>query len=284
MPHGFQSRLGIDTTPPVTRGFEFARCDVARHVTIVDTSGLRGTRAHLAERTRRGTSLVRGQIALWPSAAELARLLPWVCGGPVGNAYPLAEVPAERVVTVDKVAGVFHYAGCRVARAVLRGTSGEPVQLALDVLGISETRLDAFPSVAYDDGPPFMFADSALVLGDVEREVWAWWVEIDHGLEPIFANSETPLRIVSQDRVVRFGCRLPFETNALPLTDPPLAGSPALLTVARGAARLAMHFSAVQFPAGSPVVDGRREIGLEWTGVARRTSGSAEMNVTLDLA
>lgn len=286
MSQGFQSQLGIDTVSPVTHGYEFASCQITKAGSIIDSSGIRGGRSHHSERTREGNYAVEGTIELYPSPADLAQLLPLVLGGTAaGTTYPLADSLTPFYVTVDKVAQVFSYAGCKVGRATFSGSQGQPVKLALEIIGQTETTgaAGSFPSVTLDNSAPLIFSDTTLTLLSVAREVKQWAVTIDNGLEVRFANSTTATAITPKDRQVSLQCQNPFTSAEIDLYGQALAGGSASLVLTGVNGSLAFNFATLQFPDHGPVVPGREEITLALNGIARAVGATNELSVTLTL-
>ena len=284
MSQGYQAALGIDTVQPVTRGYEFEACTLAQQGAILDTSGIRGTRSHLAARTRAGLANVSGLLQLVPSADDLARLLPWILGTPAsGNTYALSESVAERYVQIDKVAHVCNYAGCCVQRATFACAVGEPLRLQLELLAKSETVASAcsFPSVTYASGAPFLFSDTTLTLLDEPREVRAWSVVIEQHLIASHYNGTTPTRIMSRDRTVTLQTTHPYTADEVDLGNQAASGAAATLTLVGPGHTLGFQFAALQCPPPGVLLRGRDEIVLELAGVARRVGNTAELIVTL---
>ncbi|MBL8829557.1 MAG: hypothetical protein JNM18_21440 [Planctomycetaceae bacterium] len=282
MSQGYQAALGIDTLLPVGRGVEFEQCAITKVSQIIDTSGIRGSRAHLAARTRCGVDTVSGVIELVPAADDLRHLLPWILGGAVVDGqYSLGESLGERFIQVDKVAGVFTYTGCLVNRAVFACRSGQPLRLRLEIVGKTETcgLAGSFPSVAYPGGPPFLFSDTILNLVGQSREVQEWSIVIDNHLEVSFANSTTATRIIPRDRTVTLNCTNPFTADEVALYDQSLAGSPASLSMTNSAATLVFQFATLQVPSAGPTIAGRHEVPLQLQGIARRVDAISELVV-----
>lgn len=284
MSQGYQAALGIDTIPPVGLGFEFEQCAITKTSQIIDTSGIRGSRAHVAARTRSGVETIAGVIELVPSADDLRHLLPWMLGAPaVARQFSLGESLVERFVQVDKVAGVFTYAGCSVNRAMFACRAGQPLRLRLEIVGKTETAGPAgsFPHVAYSSGPPFLFSDTILNLVGQSREVQEWSIVIDNHLEVSFANSTTATRIIPRDRTVTLSCTNPFTADEVVLYDQVLAGSPASLSLTNSAATLTFQFATLQVPSVGPTIAGRQEVPLQLQGVARQVNATSELVVLL---
>jgi len=284
MSQGFKSQLGIDTVSPVTRGYEFESCQITKAGTIIDSSGIRGSRSHHSERTREGNYTISGLIELYPSPADLSHLLPLVLGGtPEGTTYPLADSLAAFYVTVDKVAQVFAYAGCKVNKATFSGAQGQPMKLALEITGQTETTgaAGSFPTVTLDNSAPLIFSDTTLTLVGAARQVKQWTVTIDNSLEVRFANSTNATAITAKDRQVTLQCQNPFTSAEIDLYGQALGGAAASLVLANGGSSLAFNFATLQFPDHGPVVPGREEITLSLNGVARKQGATDELSVVL---
>lgn len=286
MSQGYQSSLGIDSANPVTKGFEFTACSLGKRGTIIDASGLRGSASHRSERTRTGNYRVQGTIEMQPSPEELALLLPWAFGTPAsGNVYALADALASRYVTVDKVAKVFTYAGCCVDRVTFKGSEGQAMNLSLDVIGQTETvgNAGSFPSVTFQNAPPFIHSEAVLTLQGSSRPVKEWTLSIDNDLETMFYNSVSASRIARRDRIVTFECTNPFTAAEVDLYNQALAGAAASLVLVQAGTNysLSFAFATLQFPDQSPVVNGRQEIPLRLSGVARMVGTTKELIATL---
>jgi hypothetical protein len=284
MSQGFQSQLGIDTVSPVTRGYEFESCQITKAGTIIDSSGIRGSRSHHSERTREGNYTIEGLIELYPSPADLSYLLPLVLGGtPEGTAYPLADSLPAFYVTVDKVAQVFIYAGCKVNKATFSGSQGQPMKLALEITGQTETAgaAGSFPAVTLDNAAPLIFSDTTLTLLGAARQVKQWAVTIDNSLEVRFANSTSATAITAKDRQVSLQCQNPFTSAEVDLYGQTLGGASASLVLANAGSSLAFNFVTLQFPARGPMVPGREEITLTLSGIARKVGTTDELSVVL---
>jgi hypothetical protein len=286
MSQGYQSSLGIDSANSVTKGFEFTACSLGKRGTIIDASGLRGSASHRSERTRVGNYSVQGTIEMQPSPEELALLLPWIFGmAASGNVYALSDTLASRYVTIDKVAKVFTYAGCYVDRAIFKGSEGQAMILSLDVVGQTETigNAGSFPSVTFQNTPPFIHSEAVLTLQSVTRLVKEWTLSIDNDLETMFYNSVSASRITRKDRRIVFECTNPFTSAETDLYNQALAGAAASLVLAQAGTgySLSFAFATLQFPDQSPVINGRQEIPLHLSGVARMVGSTKELITTL---
>lgn len=261
---------------------EFTSESLRREQTLLDTAGLRGTRAHSLERTRTGTSLVQGELRLPVSPAGLALLWPRMLGGtPVEGQFPLAETLPACDLLVDRVARRFLYRGCRVDRAVLRGRAGGLLELAVEWIGATEEVLTTpAPNLAPPLDSPLVFHDSTLTLRQLERPLLEFELVIDNHLAVRFANSPSPGEIFPVDRTIQLTAVLPFTPEALDLYGLGAAGIGAgLLRFTNGPQSVAIQLPAIQWIDRSPVVAGRQEITLPLTGFARRTATQPELLV-----
>ena len=180
---------------------------------------------------------------------------------------------------------MFSYAGCYVNKAAFSGSEGQAVKLSLDLVGQTETvgNSGTFPSLTYQNTAPFPFAASVLTLQGSARSVKDWSVSVDNMLEVSFYNSVTATRITPKDRVVSFSCNCPYTSSETDLYDQALAGSTgSTLALSYSNYSMTFTFATLQFPAQSPQVPGRSELGLSLSGVARKVGSTSELVVTLD--
>jgi hypothetical protein len=288
MGQGFASQLAIGAGSGPTTGFEFNSCGVAKTVQHIDATGIRGTRSHMAARTRKGNESIGGPIDMSPSPEELAALLPWILGAVAsGNTYALAETLPSRYVTVDKTEKVMAYDGCMVNKATFSASEGTEMKLALEVVGKTETPANAgsLTGVTYQGTEPLLFTDSVLTILSVARSVKEWSLTIDNQLAVEFYNSTTATRIVPQDRLITFNASVPYFGNT-DLYDIAIAGDPTTLVLTAGGYVLTFAFAALQYPQQALTVQGKTELMLPLQGTARATiSGGTitrELITTLD--
>jgi hypothetical protein len=113
------------------------------------------------------------------------------------------------------------------------------------------------------------------------RSVKSWTLVVDNLLEASFYNSTTATRIMAKDRAVTFDCTNPFTSAEADLYGQALAGAAASLALAGGGQTLAFAFGTLQVPSKGPVIQGRQEIPLMLSGVARQAGDTPELTVTL---
>lgn len=283
---GYASAIAIDAGSTPTLCYEFMSESMQKRTSIIDGSGLRGSRSHRSERTRFGNSTVGGTLTFEPSPEELALLLPWIMGAAgSGTTYALAETLPTRNITIDKVAKVMKYTNCVVNRATFSGSEGQPMMLTVDVVGVDETigNAGSFAATTYTNTAPFMFTDSVATLVAGARNVKTWSVVIDNALDVLWYNSVNATDITPRDRIISFSCQNPYTSAETDLYNQTLLGtSNSTLVLAFANYSLTFTFATLQFPSMSPVVSGRTEIPLILSGIARSVSTTKELVITLD--
>jgi Phage tail tube protein len=296
---GHQVRLGTKnetvygSAVTVDQGFVFISESIVKRGVIVERSGLRGTRSHQALDTRVGPYTVGGRLVLEPTPEDLAVWLPRILGAdPAGTTYDLAETLPSFTLSIDRVAKVFTYAGCKVNRATLSGAQGGLLRLALDVVAQSESVAAAgtFPSLSPSVSQPYIFSDLALTLAATAREVKQFELSVDNGLiTDRFMNSLVIVSAPEGDRTIMLNTMHAWAADNADLYAQALAGAAGTLelTNALGGTpptgyRTTFSFATLQVPDRSPNVPGRDEFFLNLEMVARRVGGSPELSVTHD--
>lgn len=277
---GYQTRLGIDTTNPVGRGYEFESCSLSRRDSLIDTGGMCGMAGSLASRVVQGTSSVAGVIELSPSSADLQTLLAWIMGHATPSHETLTDSLAQRVVQLDRVTDVATYEGCCVDRATISGGVGQRVRLQLQLLGLSETTQPAgsFPSVVTSHAPPCVFTDSRLHVAGNAYEVTHWTVTIDHHAQAWFGQSVTATLIRSLGRTIQLTWTGPRdETNTL--VQSLRTGAAAQLRCTQNDRALSFEFACLQAAEQPQTIHAREPLMNTTLGIARRVTQSAELIV-----
>ena len=298
---GHQAKLGTKkettygTAVTVDQGFVFVSESIAKRGMIIERVGLRGSRSHQADDTRVGPYTVGGQLVLEPTPEDLAIWLPRILGAdPSGTTYNLAEILPSFTLSVDRVAKVFTYAGCKVNRAVFQGAQGGLLRLTLDIVAQSESVAVAgtFPSLTLGVTQPYIFSDLALTLASAAREVKQFDLTIDNGLiTDRFMNSLVIVSAPEGDRAISLRTMHAWAAANTDLYAQALAGAAGSLqlTNALGGTpptgyQTTFSFATLQVPARSPVVPGRQEFFLNLDMVARKLGSTPELAVTHDSA
>jgi hypothetical protein len=287
---GMISKLGIDSTDPVAKRFDFADgTQIGADEEFIDGNGLRGTLSHDISRVRRGNRRVSGQINMQPNAVELSYLLQWILGGsPTGSGtvtYPLADTLVTRYVAVDRNAStLFTYDAVAVDRATFRADQGSPLSLNLDVVGKDETQSGSFPSLTIDTANgPFIFTDCVVVIGGTTVDIRNFELVVENKIDrDRFFNSATLVTPNKQDRQIMFRTELPWgDYYALYNTGP--SGVAITLTFTYGSAVLAFSLVKVAFPRKPFPPMGRRENMFMLEGNAYKSGSTLELVTTLNV-
>lgn len=291
---GAQALLAMDTTAidASSEPYEFVSESLQKRSNILDTNGIRGTRSHNKERVRNGTYSVEGTVTLHPSPVDLDNLLPRILGAAAaGDVFNVAETVPTFVVEIGRVAKTFEYAGCKVNRATFRNSAGGLLELALDLIGTTET-IDAignFPSLTLGvtaADAPYVMSDAVLVLGGNTIEAIDVEFIVDNALESRFATgSRTATSITPTDRIVSLNLTIPYNTaNEVALYDLEATGVGATMTLTytNGSVSTIFTFISLIAPSNSPIVTGKTEITLSLEFVARMSSTTKEIVVTSD--
>jgi hypothetical protein len=299
---GHQSRLGTisevsyGVTPgAVSEPFVFVSESITKKGVIVERAGLRGTRSHVSSDTRVGPYTAGGQLVLEPTPEDLAVWLPRILGAPAAGSpptYDLAETLPSFTLSIDRVAKVFTYAGCKVNRAALHGAQGGLLRLTLDIVAKSEAVAAAgsFPSLTAGVTQPYIFSDLDLTLASTSREVKQFDLSIDNGLiTDRFMNSLTITSAPEGDRTIMLRTTHAWAAANTDLYAQALAGAAGVLqlTNALGGTpptgyRTTFNFGVLQVPDRSPSVAGRQEVLLNLEMLARRVGSTPELSVVHD--
>lgn len=283
--YGTLFQVGIGASDPVDLPLECTQESIALRENFIDTSGMRGTRAHASERVRRGTRNVSGTLTLTPTPLELDYLLPWIAGGTKsGNIIALAETVPNRYITIDRDEKVVTYSECKVDSASFRASVGGPLEVVVSILGKDETIANAgtFPAISTDiTGGPYVLSDLALTIASTTYQCTSIEVVHNNAIEQQYFNSETVTRSQATDRVIGCTITLPYG-DALALHGSALAGVAVVATFTNSTRSFQMSMAAVQAPRNSAVNNGRGETFLQWSGIARKSSTTAEIIYTND--
>lgn len=285
----YAAQLGIDTANPVTKRFEFARCMLGAHESIIDANGIIGSRSRDIERVRNGLVHVNGQIEVEPSALEWSLLLPWMMGGATSGSpavtYTLGEQMPTRFISVDKVAKVFTYAGCAVNKFTLRGAQGEALKCTIEVIGTTETQANSgtFPALTIDlTTRPFVFHDGAITMNGTSTLMKSWELTVDNHIDPErFFNSVTLASTLALDRTTTFRTSIAYDSVlGAAIYGTGIAGAAVVINHTNGNSTLNLTMPAVSFPKQGIMVPGRVEEMLEINGLCFRAALVSELSIT----
>lgn len=284
---GYAAKLAIDSVLPFdtsSEPYEFISESVAMVQTHANSQGIRGTRSRLADRTRIVSEAISGTILMRPTIAEIDLLLPRIFGAAtVAGVTDLSNSMIEFQLMIDRVAKVYTYAGCRISRATIQGSSGGPIEFSLDIEAETESIGNAgtFPSLTIDTGNMYVFSDLTLTLNSVATEVASFALTIDNVLDTArYMNSVTRTEIPAQDRQVTLTCQVPYTTTNVGLHDIAIAGIDGSIAMNNGTSTYTWDFGNLKSPANSPVVGAKNEIMLSLAFDVYKSGSDSEVKVT----
>jgi Phage tail tube protein len=250
---------------------------------ILDASGLRGTRQHSKERTAIGINHVGGQVVFEPGAAMLDLMLPRILGGALSaNNVPFAETLPTFDVLVDKVAQRHVYAGCYVNKATFDCKPNQKLKLSVDILGKTETlSATAFPAISNTTEAPWVFSQGVITCISVVRQITELQVVVDNHLDARFTNSVDATDISATDQTVTLVFKAPYTSDTTDMYNQGVTGTAGTVVFTNGSNVLTFTFGALQYEDDGPVVSGRGEIFLPIKATARKTGSTAALNFTI---
>lgn len=285
---GYQSKLAISDADPPDKQLDFVRLDFGAAEDLIDANAMRGTRSRSLERVRIGLRRVGGSIVFWPTPVELFDvLLQWILGGtPSGNTFPLGNTLPEKIVTIDRVGWVQKSLGCVVNRATIRGRTGQPVEVELDVMGKDEAlgAAGTFPSLTPDTTTKvFVFHDSSISINSTTYQLKDFEFTIDNRVDgERFLNSQTRTQLFSMDRVISLSAMIPwgdaYNLYSLAGTD----GFAFSATWSFNNCSLVLSCPKLFFMRKPIGIPGREELFYPFQAQALSTAANNELTVTCD--
>ena len=282
---GWASQVGViasaDAAP--TSQFEFLSCDVGKRAALIESPGMRGTRSHFKDSVNEGPYTVSGSLVMEPRPDELAFWLPFI----LGTSGALTEAIAEFCLTVDKVAAVYKYTGCKVNRARFQSQERQNLKMTLEIEGKTEVPAAAgtFPdlSATLSVLQPYIHQQGVLTVGSA-KEFKTAEVLIDNALVlDRFLNSLTRTELSPGDRIIKLTTDNPFTSDELALYVLAIAGSAATLVYTNGTKSVTFSFANLKVPAQGPAIQSRTaEIPLRLEFQAFQDGATKELVVTND--
>ncbi len=285
---GWATQLGIHTSDPVTRQYEYLSCGIGKQGSHVQSVGARGSRSHIAESVNEGPYAVGGPLVMEPRPDELTLLLPWIMGSTFsGTTIVIGDTLTDRYVTIDKVAKVYTYAGCRVNSARFRSSAGQNLRLEMDVQGKTEATGNAgsFPAISasLSSLQPYIMHQGVITLNAVTREVDNLEIGIDNFLIlDRFNNSQSRTELPSDDLGISLTVDNPFTATDIALYDMAVAGVAGSVVFTNGARSVTFTFANLKVPAQVIQAARQGEIIHRLPLVAYRTTATACLTVVND--
>lgn len=292
-----QCAFDLDDVDANSTAIEVVSASLIAEHTLIESEGIRGTRSRTKERVRRGLINVGGTVVLHPSPTELDALLPVILGATEStDTFALAESLPEFDFMIDTGAKVYDFSDLKVNSATFRCSSGQPLELEIDMIGktVTEGNAGTFPALTFDLDTMFVFSDSVFTYdtsstGD-DYEILDFEVMIDNLLEARFGNSTTATSIDPTDRRVSLSVTTPWtatdgssaDSTGLYVTSS-IAGSDGSLALTNGNQSLSFAFANLKLaPAATPIVNGRGEITKGITYNVYKSATTNELIVTHD--
>lgn len=268
----------------------------ARKVTL-DTAGSVGTRSHKKERTRDGVIAVGGNVSLYPTPVDMRTWWPRILGAAETGAgssgspyvYAVAETLPEFYCVKDLTTKVLSYDGLKVNRATLAAGMGQMLSLEMEWHGKSETN-NAAGTVSSAPSPdtttqPWMFFDGAFTIEGTARAVKQFSLTISNELDlGNYNNSQTRQHLTELDRIVSCSLTVPFSTDEADIYAADYDGAAATLVFTSPVNAnhiMTITLAALQIERESPTANGRGEIVLPLSGIARSSGSTKEIAVQL---
>lgn len=282
---GTSSKLGYGATSTVSNFLEITGESIKLVRPILYNGAIIGTRSQVSERTREGPRSVSGGISCTPSPVELDGLLEYITGSAEStDVFALAETVGSFYIAVDRHVKVPVYSGCKVNTATFSASLQGFLQLDMDILGIDESvgAAGSFPAISLDvASKPYVMTDLAVVVNSVTVAVDQISISINHMLEAKYFNSLTATRINETGREVTWSLMVPYGDNVAAY-GLDVAGVACTATFTNDNRSILFSSSKVQFVKESAVVNGRGELMLPLTGVARKNGSTMELVITND--
>lgn len=294
----WQHVVGIGAASPVTKQLQNVNCAIGATGTHVQKDGARGTRSMRDTTVGDGPYTVDGPLIVQPSDDEWDEILQWALGGTRTGAgtggspyvYPLAEAVLERYIAQEKIAKVFEWAGCKVARMVIRSSAASPqLTCELQIMGKTESVGNAgtFPAISatLTSDQPFLHQQLVCTLGGTARKVDDVVIVVDNMLKgDRLLNSQTRTDIPEQGRLITLGMANPYNVDDIDLYNLAVAGIAGTMVYTNGSHVLSFSFANIKVPRS--VLEGaqRGEVTHNLNFTAYETSSTKELVTSLVMA
>ncbi len=254
---------------------------------IVETSGMTGTVEHNKERTREGLKRVSGSIKLACSRIALDTLLPYITGSAEStNVFALADTLPDFYLMIDRLAKVYTYSGCRIAKATFTGSKGDMLFLELEIEAETETTgaADTFPVLTVPTEKPYLMADGVLTLVAEERTFDNFSLVIENRLNTAqFENGLTRYDIPLIDRVITLATDIPWSAANTDTVKQALDGSAGSLVFTNAGASgdvLTFAMATIQYANKTPTLTGKDVLRLPLEGMVRSSGTTKPLIIT----
>ena len=287
---GARSKYAFDVALPFDTSsipIEVQSCTLGKQGSILDTSGMRGTRQYHRSRTRTGTYTVSGQITMVCSPIMLDYFLPMILGGnEATDVFDLAETLQSIYFMEDNGAKVTTWSNIYVNRATFLAQQGQFLLLTLDVEASTESvgTAGTYPVLTQPTDSPYVMSDGVLTLAGSARDFSQAQLVIDNQLTvDRWMNSLSRAAFPSSGCMVTLGTNHPWTSDETDLYNQALAGAVGSLVFTNAdvaATSLTIEFGYLQAPPKHVEVPARGEITLPLQMTARQFSTTPAVRFT----
>jgi len=230
---------------------------------------------------------VSGSIKLACSRIALDTLLPYITGSAEStNVFALADTLPDFYLMIDRLAKVYTYSGCRIAKATFTGSKGDMLFLELEIEAETETTgaADTFPVLTVPTEKPYLMADGVLTLVAEERTFDNFSLVIENRLNTAqFENGLTRYDIPLIDRVITLATDIPWSAANTDTVKQALDGSAGSLVFTNAGASgdvLTFAMATIQYANKTPTLTGKDVLRLPLEGMVRSSGTTKPLIIT----
>jgi hypothetical protein len=282
---------------------EFLSETMSEHGRLLGSQGIgRGTLQMEAARIRKGIGFTYGELVMYLSPNDVARLAETVLGlteSPSGTFTQSDSLPYfGMLINTDYY--TFQFKDCMmtdweiVGRAPQFGEDGEPEMIILKI-GIRGSAVT--PGTAWPVSPPslgtaaidrpYVFSDSdgQVTLNGTVRPIQAFRFKVDRGLYTKYANS---LEAHSQRPTTRNNqlmVQLPWNSANLDLYNQAEGGAAAIIKFSQlsNVYSTSLNLGRFHVPNNTPVIRGKGEVPLNIAGFVTGTGATPDVQIVNDI-
>lgn len=264
---------------------DFVDWDSGITLEFKDMNGTRGKYTKDDARVRQNRTTIFPRVRCQPTAVEMSGILKWATGGtPSGSGtvtYPLGNTATARYVWYLPNNGTgFQLSSVAVDNMTIRGSSGEPIEVEMDLVGQTYAfTSSSYPSTALDlTTKPYIFSDLVLTTATVARNVREMSVMIRNNIDRTrFLNSLTLTALQKLKREVTMMIDIPAGDYDAIWDDALSTGVASVATfTGPGTQVLVLTVGAVRLVPKSPSIPFQQESFLRLEGELYSADGSAE--------
>lgn len=284
---GTLTKFGLSGVNPVNQCFEYKSFGVGKRGSVLDGTGIIGSRDRRSERTADGTYTVGGSISMNFGPTDLDVMLYYIIGGAKdgNNNFTPTETLPSAYIAIDRGVTQFTYNGCKCNKATFSGSSKQLADLNMDWEGMTETigAISGFSALVPGRDAPYTFMQASLDVQGTFYQFMEFQLVIDNALKlDRFTNSVSRTDLPALDRHVQITLKTPFTSDEYPSLYNLGAATPVsvVLTFTNGTNSVTFTMASVEFPVEPPETPGREEVTLPLRGVARASGNNPSIVVT----